>query len=124
MAPEFQLQRAKMDSKVDVWAIGCITYYIFQGNHAFMAKKVDQLRRQIKHGQPDYRRLNRIASASAIDFMKICLEKQPAERASARDLLSHEWLQDSFLKSANKIKSKDYKSAMQNLSQAPRRDNF
>ena len=50
MAPEYQLPRVKMDSKVDVWAIGCITYYIFQGNHAFMAKKVDQLRRQIKHG--------------------------------------------------------------------------
>ena len=40
MAPEIvtRNKNKRLDMKVDIWAIGCITYYIFLGNQAFNAK--------------------------------------------------------------------------------------
>ena len=50
MAPEFHEKRATLDNKVDVWSIGCLAYFVFQGNPAFKAKNITQLRREVKHG--------------------------------------------------------------------------
>lgn len=41
MAPEYfntSCQTMNLDSKVDIWAIGCVTYFLFQGNFAFQGK--------------------------------------------------------------------------------------
>ena len=48
MAPEIINPRIrKHDKMVDIWAIGCITYWIFQGNNAFEAKAIKDLYRKI-----------------------------------------------------------------------------
>ena len=78
MAPEIINPKIHThDKMVDIWAIGCITYWIFLGNCAFDANSTKELYRKILNNEPDYRRLNGIASPSAQDFIKKCLIKDP-----------------------------------------------
>ena len=93
MAPEIiDPKIRKHDKMVDIWGIGCITYWIFQGNNAFDANSTKELYRKILHNEPNYQRLNGIASFEAKDFIKRCLKKDPTQRPSAKQLIDHEWL--------------------------------
>ena len=85
MAPEIIDPKIRNHGKmVDIWAIGCITYWLFLGNCAFDANSTKDLYRKILLTEPNYRRLNGIASPAAQDFIKKCLIKDPSKRPSAK----------------------------------------
>ena len=121
MAPEIINPNIRNHTKlVDIWAIGCITYWLFLGNLAFDANSTKELYRKILHHEPDYRRLNGIASPAAQDFIKQCLVKDPLKRPSAKMLLDHDWTK--MVHSV--VLEESISQAMENLTHAPTRDDF
>ena len=93
MAPEL-VERRSYDSKVDVWALGVLTYMILVGKEPFKGYSQDDLFRQIKQGSPDYERMRDFHAGGKLitDFLESCLQKDPSKRATAESLLGHEWI--------------------------------
>lgn len=118
-APELLVGDTQYGPKVDVWAIGCVFVELVKGEALWPGKSdVDQLyliRRNLgdlipRHMQifksneffcglsipdpgtiePVEKKLPRdLAGAEGVDFMKKCLDKDPAKRFSCEQLLSH-----------------------------------
>eukprot|EP00746_Dinoflagellata_sp_MGD_P008235 gnl/MRDRNA2_/MRDRNA2_116460_c0_seq1.p1 gnl/MRDRNA2_/MRDRNA2_116460_c0~~gnl/MRDRNA2_/MRDRNA2_116460_c0_seq1.p1 ORF type:complete len:812 (-),score=187.17 gnl/MRDRNA2_/MRDRNA2_116460_c0_seq1:107-2542(-) len=68
--------------KVDVWALGVVSYGLLDGTFPFKDEK------QIKEKKP---RLPKVTVKCA-DFLKRCLEKDHRKRLSANEALNHPWI--------------------------------
>ena len=91
MAPE--LCRSKpYDSKVDVWAVGVITYVLLSGQTPFTGTTKKEIYTKVVKTEADLSRVR--GSASAKTFIQACLKKAAAERPTAAELLEHAWLKD------------------------------
>ena len=77
MAPEI-MNHDYYDSKVDVWSIGVMTYYMLSGTLPFKARLKYKLKEMIKDA-PVRDRIEddnmKYASTEAKDFLYKCLEK-------------------------------------------------
>ena len=89
IAPEQALGRPDLDGRVDIYATGCLMYWLLTGHHVFTAETTMQL--LIHHAQsvpvaPSSR--GELPIPPALDHVVLqCLAKDPAERPqSARDL--------------------------------------
>ena len=95
MAPELVRETA-YDFKVDVWAIGVITYILMSGFPPFYdksggAQTKEGIYRDILNSNPDYSLMQGV-SQDAIDFVEMCLKKKPSERATMEELLNSAWI--------------------------------
>ena len=87
--------------KIDVWAIGCITYMLCAQKYPFYDKqsarderaKRNNTKRHIIYGQPNFGDETKNASPEAIEFIKSCLIKDQNERPTIAQLLESEWMQ-------------------------------
>lgn len=106
MAPEIIRQGSNKDieqkyldrnlaynTRIDIWALGCITYELFNKVTPFMGTSYKQIHMAILHDSPDFTK-NQFLSDSkhAQDFINQCLTKDMTARPNASDLLSHPWL--------------------------------
>ena len=82
MAPEIVSRRTYMGDKVDVWAMGTVSYLLLVGKLPF--KSFDT-----KRNKYDSSYLTNLSA----DFISKCLQIIPELRWSAKKLLEHEWLQ-------------------------------
>lgn len=93
MAPEILLQE-RYGRGVDIWAIGCTLIEMATGlppwaeiqNHNKIVFKI----RTAYESPP----LPRHLTKEAIDFLTMCLERDPQRRPSAEDLMQHPFLQN------------------------------
>ena len=86
MAPELiNSNESQFNKKADIWSVGCIIYYILSGGRrAFYFLKNENVldanileQRKINE-EPEYENLvNMEACPQAIDFVKMCLVKDP-----------------------------------------------
>jgi len=92
MPPEM-LQGQKYSFGVDVWAAGIVMFELLTGDIPFnkrFRKDKKLFKRQILSAPikyPDH------MSAEAVDLLKKMLERDPTKRISAREVLTHSWLQ-------------------------------
>ena len=95
IAPE--TLKGEYDEKCDVWSIGVILYYILSGKFPFNGNSNLEIFEKINKDEPIFQKniFNDI-SQNAIDFIKKCLVKNPNERLSANECLSHPWLEPIF----------------------------
>jgi len=77
------------DETVDVWALGVMAYELVTRNAPFTGKTEDLLIDSIQGGRYP---VPKSLSAPFRDFLSKCLAKDPAQRASARALIDHEFL--------------------------------
>ena len=98
MAPEMVRNPGHIehDLKVDTWAVGVLTFFILTaGQYPFPGTNKEQLDSAILNDEPAFDVLReRGVSESSIAFIQRCLVKDPAERASASELVNDPWVTD------------------------------
>jgi len=88
---------AKLDSSVDMFAMGVILYIMLTGIHPFdlSGQASDQeVANQIVHGKPPPLHNSPITahlSASAIDLIDRLMQRDPTKRLTADEMLEHPW---------------------------------
>ena len=92
MAPEI-VRGESYGEKVDVWSAGVITFILLSGRPPFKGKSRDEIFASIKDSPLSFegKEWDRI-SDEAKDFIKKALDKTADNRATATELLDHEWL--------------------------------
>ena len=88
--------KGEYDEKCDMWSIGVILYYILSGKFPFTGNSNFEIFEKIQKSEPVFKNLFKDVSQNAIDFIKKCLVKNPNERPSAKECLSHPWLEPIF----------------------------
>jgi calcium-dependent protein kinase len=97
VAPEVIMCKEGYDEKVDVWAIGVITYLLLSGDTPFGGacdgEDLMEVRSRILSGQVSFEEgiWDRV-SHLAIDFIKTVLVLDPRQRPSCEELPRHPWL--------------------------------
>lgn len=80
IAPEI-IKKHKYNEKVDIWSIGVIIYFLFQERQPFTGLNQQELfdnilNQELKMMKEDWEGI----SEEALDFIKMCLEKNPEKR--------------------------------------------
>ena len=89
MAPEIALGRADVDGRADLYALGCVAYYLLTGQLVFSAETPMAMALAHVHDVPrPPSERSELAISPALDALILeCLAKEPSERpASATDL--------------------------------------
>jgi serine/threonine-protein kinase len=105
LAPEIALGRLDVDGRADLYAAGCVAYWLLTGQRVFDGGSAVQV--AVQHAQarpvPPSRRTDRPVPPALEALILRCLEKEPARRpASAQELarelaacgLERSWSQD------------------------------
>merc|ERR1712176_888462 len=98
MAPEL-CEEKPYNNKVDVWAVGVITYLLIAGVPCFINPNTniqptkESIHRSIIFEEPNWSYLGN-ASEDLVDFIKQCLDKNPLTRPTIAELFMHSWITD------------------------------
>ncbi|CAM6100741.1 unnamed protein product [Calypogeia fissa] len=93
VAPEVLKRKSGPES--DVWSIGVITYILLCGRRPFWDKTEAGIFNEVLKRKPDFKdKPWPSISASAKDFVKKLLVKDPRLRLTAAQALSHPWVRD------------------------------
>jgi hypothetical protein len=91
MAPERFENPSEVDARSDIWAVGCIGYYLLTGRDAFPGKNVSEVWKKVVNDpapRPSQHARERLSPALE-DLLLKCLEKDPARRpAHIRELIA------------------------------------
>lgn len=115
MAPEL-IQGIDYDSKVDIWSLGIMAMEMAEGEPPFMDfPPLRALFMITTQGIPDLQNPDQW-SKEFKDFVKLCLKKEPSERPTANDLMTHPFLDKccsnaEFVKLAEKARLKKQESS-------------
>ena len=86
VCPEI-LKGKEYDEKIDIWSIGIMMYEMVVGENPFKITKEEELIKIVKDEIkiPSYL----FVSAEVRDFLDKCLQKNPGERCTIKDLVHH-----------------------------------
>ena len=91
MAPEV-IQQAGYGRKADIWSVGCVAIELLSGKTPWQDFE-NQLQAIVRIGlSADLPDIPAGVSAAASDFIFQCVQRNPKQRPSARDLLCHSFL--------------------------------
>jgi len=104
MPPEI-VKHEKYDEKADIWSAGVVTYVMLCGKPPFYHDTKEGVYEAIKRNQLDMDTPSwQNVSPEAKNFVARALVKDPKYRASAQELLEHEWLSDTHMPQRNELK--------------------
>jgi serine/threonine protein kinase len=90
MAPEVVLGAGDTDHRVDLYALGCVAYWLLTGRMVFEGENAVQV--MLQHAQAEPRRpserVDQPIPAALEDLIMQCLEKDPARRPSDAQAVS------------------------------------
>lgn len=94
MAPEL-VREEYYDFKVDVWAVGVITFSMVAGEPPFFDRSgrpsKEGIYNSIEHEEPPYELLGDV-SDELREFIDLCVKKDPRDRPMIAELLKHSWI--------------------------------
>ncbi|KAH8739785.1 protein kinase domain-containing protein [Cryptosporidium ryanae] len=93
-APEI-INNQSFSYSVDVWAAGVIMYTIITGFHPFKGKNTEETRLNICKGEPCIEKITGVSSGCK-SLLKRMLEKNPRDRITVEEALSHDWFSISY----------------------------
>ncbi|CCW70821.1 unnamed protein product [Phytomonas sp. Hart1] len=92
MAPEI-LMKLNYGKKVDMWALGILTYLLFSGEYPFKGDNSSTLRREICANHSWVNRNKQLKEVPQLyDFINRLLRFEPIKRMTARESLQHQWI--------------------------------
>ena len=78
---------------VDVWSLGCVILEMATGRRPWASLDNEwAIMYNIAQGNPPQMPASDQLSMQGIDFLKSCFVRDPKKRASAAELLQHEWI--------------------------------
>lgn len=78
---------------VDTWSLGCVVLEMATGRRPWATLDNEwAIMYNIAQGNPPQLPTRDQLSEAGIDFLKRCFERDPSQRASAAELLQHEWI--------------------------------
>lgn len=78
---------------VDIWSLGCVILEMATGRRPWASLDNEwAIMYNIAQGNPPQLPTREQLSDQGIDFLKRCFEKDPVKRASAAELLQHDWI--------------------------------
>ncbi|HEX2220774.1 MAG TPA: serine/threonine-protein kinase [Gemmatimonadales bacterium] len=89
MAPEVVLGAGDTDHRVDLYALGCVAYWLLTGTMVFTGENAVQVILQHAHADPKRpsQRTDRPIPPALEDLVMQCLEKDPARRPASAQVL-------------------------------------
>jgi serine/threonine-protein kinase len=89
MAPEVVLGAGETDHRVDLYALGCVAYWLLTGKLVFEGENAMQVMMQHVQAQPKRpsHRVDRPIPAPLEDLVMQCLEKDPDHRPASADVM-------------------------------------
>ena len=132
MSPELFLMETSLrtveDQKVDIWAFGVLAFEMFFGRRPFEAASIDQLSRMYKIGeyylnykdQKENKYIYKDISKEFVEFLNLCFQQDPKERASSYDLRNT----DFYNKDYHELKQLNEKELLDSLKSVQRKDNI
>lgn len=94
IAPE--VLKGSYNEKCDLWSIGALTYIMLCGEPPFNAETNNEIFTKIVNDELVFGEKWNCISKKAIDFVTLCLTKDPEKRPSAVELLNHPWFEEIF----------------------------
>lgn len=92
IAPE--IMNGRYNEKVDIWSLGVITYIMMSGLQPFNGKTVDEILQAVQRAKVDMERGPwKKVSNNGKGFIKALLQKNPAGRPAAQQVLQHVWFE-------------------------------
>ena len=93
VAPE--VLKGNYDEKCDIWSIGAMTYLMLCGDPPFTGDSNNEIFKKIVKGELKFNLYKwKNISEDAKDFVKLCLNKNAAQRPSATEAISHRWFKN------------------------------
>ena len=89
MGPEVTHERFASGRALDVWALGVTVFLLATGKYPFLSYDKQEFTKLLQDSEPEY---PQHLSPPLLAFIKACLVKQPAKRATVIDLISHTWI--------------------------------
>jgi serine/threonine protein kinase len=83
-----KFHKSGYDSRVDVWAVGCMLYQMLFGKPPFFDEVIENIIPRILVGSY---RLKGMISEPALSLIQSCLIADPDYRISVHDLLNHKF---------------------------------
>jgi mitogen-activated protein kinase kinase kinase len=78
---------------VDIWSLGCVVLEMATGRRPWANMDNEwAIMYHIAQGDPPQLPTTDLLSEAGIDFLKRCFERDPSQRASAVELLQHDWI--------------------------------
>ena len=78
---------------VDIWSLGCVILEMATGRRPWASMDNEwAIMYHIAQGDPPQLPSKEQLSDTGIDFLKKCFDRDPNKRASAVELLQHEWI--------------------------------
>ncbi|KAF2019076.1 MAP kinase [Aaosphaeria arxii CBS 175.79] len=77
---------------VDVWSLGCVILEMATGRRPWVLDNEWAIMYNIAQGNPPQLPTSEQLSDQGIDFLNKCFERDPSKRASAVELLQHDWI--------------------------------
>lgn len=78
---------------VDIWSLGCVILEMATGRRPWASLDNEwAIMYNIAQGNPPQLPTRDQLSSQGIDFLDKCFERDPAKRASAAELLQHDWI--------------------------------
>jgi len=89
MAPEVVLGAADTDHRVDLYALGCVAYWLLTGSMVFEGETAMQVMMQHVQAEPrrPSQRTEQPIPAGLEDLVMECLEKEPARRPASAEVV-------------------------------------
>lgn len=91
MSPE--LLKGKYDRSTDLWSVGVMTYIMLSGSPPFNGKDDNEILNSVERGRLNFEGGSWIyKSDDAVDFVRCLLTRDTKRRLTAREALTHPWI--------------------------------
>ncbi|KAF8881396.1 kinase-like domain-containing protein [Gymnopilus junonius] len=101
LPPEASNASAKVNTKADIWMLGCTIYTLIIGHHPFKdapdsltAQKVEKVVSNAEADILDTKAMSAQDAKNTTGIIKACLKFRAAERPTAMDLVGYQWVEE------------------------------